>query len=109
MVKTRISKGRRIYTKRSQPIKLDKIPGVSRERPLEYLTDEKNVSLAVMECLQNNDPEGVMEVIGTYIEALNKSELRKKSHLSKSTMYNFLRHKNPTVKTLAKIMHSCVS
>lgn len=34
-----------------------------------------------------------------------KAALQKQSKLPKSTMYSALKHGNPTIKTLAKIMH----
>ena len=60
----------------------------------------------MLECLQNNDPEGAMEMIAIYLDALNKAKLRKQTHLAKSTMYSALKHRNPTIKTLAKIMYA---
>lgn len=84
---------------------LDKVPGLRKANPLKELTDEKKISMAVFECLRNNDPEGVMEMIALYLEAVNKAKLRRRTKLSKSTMYSALKHRNPTVKTLAKIMY----
>lgn len=46
-----------------------------------------------------------MEMIVIYLEALNKSKLRNETQLPKSTMYSALKHGNPTIKTLAKIMY----
>lgn len=85
---------------------LDKIPGVSREKPSEYLTDPNKMALAFIDCLQNNDPEGAMEMIEIYLKAVDKSKLRKETKLHKSTMHSALKHRNPTIKTLAKIMYS---
>ncbi len=59
---------------------------------------------AILECLKNNDPEGVMEVISIYLDTLNRVKTAEKANLSRSTIYHSLRHKNPTIKTLAKIM-----
>ncbi len=75
-------------------------------KPLKYLTDQKNIGKAILECLQNNDPEGVMEVVSIYLEALNKSKLREAGEIPKSTFYHSLKHKNPTLKTLAKLVSS---
>lgn len=83
---------------------LGKIPGLTKANPLKELLDPQQTALAILECLQNNDPEGVMEIIGIYLNALNKASLRKQTDLSKSTMYSALKHRNPTIKTLAKIM-----
>ena len=48
----------------------------------------------------------VLPQITIYLDALNKTRLRQKTKLSKSTMYSALKHRNPTIKTLAKIMHA---
>ncbi len=56
--------------------------------------------------LCTNDPDGAMEMVGIYLEALNKAKLRAHVGLHKSTMYSALKHRNPTIKTLAKIMYS---
>ncbi len=91
---------------RSSRLNLDKIKGLSRVRPLKQLIDTQQTALAMLECLQNNDPDGVMEMISIYLEALNKAKLQKEADLPKSTMYSALKHRNPTIKTLAKIMYS---
>jgi len=105
MGKIKISKKRQRFLSRSKKLDLDKIPGLTRSQPLKELTDKKKTALAILECLQNNDPEGAMEMIVIYLDALNKAKLRKQTDLSKSTMYSALKHGNPTIKTLAKIMY----
>jgi DNA-binding phage protein len=80
------------------------LKGIKKSNPLKELTDPDQTAMAVFECLLNNDPEGAMEMIEIYLEALNKARLRKKTNLPKSTMYSALKHRNPTIKTLAKIM-----
>ena len=87
---------------------LAKVKGLKKSNPFEELSDSNQTAMAVFECLLNNDPEGAMEMIEIYLEACNKSKLRKKVNLRKSTMYSALKHRNPTIKTLAKIVHSSV-
>lgn len=74
--------------------------------PTTELRDENFIGKAILECLINNDPEGVMEVIGIYLGALEKNQLVKNAHVPKSTLYHSLKSKNPTIKTLAKIVHA---
>lgn len=105
MAKTRISKRRQRSLEKLEKIDPDKIKKLSKVDPLKELSDPQQTALAILECLQNNDPEGVMEMIAIYLDAVNKTRLRKKTKLPKSTMYSALKHRNPTVKTLAKIMH----
>ena len=74
--------------------------------PLKELTDEYFIGQAILECLKNNDPEGVMEVIETYLGALEKIQFVEKSQVPRSTLYHSLKSKNPTIKTLAKLVHA---
>jgi len=94
--------------KRKVDLHLDDFEGAKAHDPLAYLTSIDNIGKAIVECLENNDPEGVMEVIATYLEAVNKTKLSKDHALHRQTLYSVLRHKNPTIKTLAKLMHSYV-
>lgn len=76
--------------------------------PLETLTNEKLVAQAFWECLRDNDPEGAAEIIAMHINALNKSRLAKEEEIPRSTIYHSLRNKNPTLKTVAKLIHCCL-
>lgn len=82
------------------------LEGLEEERPHEWLIDQRNIGNVIMECLIENDPEGVVEAIGIYLKALNKEKFRRKAAIGKSTYYNLMKSKNPTIKTLAKIVHS---
>jgi len=106
MGKTGIFKRRKpLLQKPKTNLRLQDFDKLSVAKPDEFLTNPENIALAVFECLTNNDSVGAMEMIETYLEAVNKSKLRKKSSLAKSTMYSALKHRNPTIRTLAKIMH----
>ena len=79
-------------------------PSLREVDPLKELIDPDFTARGILECLMNNDPKGVMEIVESYLSALNKYELQRKSKLPRSTTYSALKHKNPTIKTLAKIM-----
>lgn len=106
MGKPKTSKKHQTYLESLSKVDLNKVPGIRKAKPLKDLTDENQISLAVFECLLNNDPEGAMEMIQIYLEAMNKAKMRRKTKLPKSTMYSALKHRNPTIKTLAKIMYA---
>jgi DNA-binding phage protein len=74
--------------------------------PIKEMTDENFIVKAILECLRNNDPEGVMEVIQMYLAALEKTQFVQKALVPKSTLYHSLKSKNPTIKTLAKLVHA---
>ncbi len=71
--------------------------------PDKYLNTDF-IGSAIMECLKNNDPEGVVELLMIYLDECNKVNFFKKADVSRSTMYQAFKHKNPTVKTLAKVV-----
>jgi len=106
MVKTKTSKKRQTSSKNWEKTDLDQLPGLKKANPLKDLVNPQKTALAILECLENNDPEGAMEMISIYLYAINKAKLRKETKLPKSTMYSALKHRNPTIKTLAKIMYS---
>ena len=85
---------------------LDTFKGLKRSDPLKDLSNPDKTAMAVFECLLNNDPDGAMEMIEIYLEALNKAKLIRQTKLAKSTLYSALKHRNPTIRTLAKIMYT---
>lgn len=109
MGKTRTSARRRHSTKSIRHKKVLRVlksdMGIERYDPTEALLDEKRVGRAIWECLKSGDSEGVIEVIQIHLEAYNKAQLAKEAHLPKTTLYHSLRSKNPTIKTLAKLVH----
>ncbi|CDK30197.1 DNA-binding protein [Candidatus Babela massiliensis] len=74
----------------------------------EIVLQEGFLGKAIAECLINNDPEGVLEVISIFIDLLNKSQLAKDAGMNRSSLYRALKG-NPTIKTVAKVLHSAVS
>lgn len=92
---------------KTQIFRLKKNAKVIPYSPTKELLDEKFIALAVWECLKNNDPEGVIEIIEAHLHVVNKSKAAGETHLPRSSMYNALKAKNPTVKTLAKLVNCC--
>ena len=90
-----------------KPLKLKKDASLIEYSPTKELLDEEFIALAIWECLKNNDPEGVVEVIQAHLSAVNKARAAKEVLLPRSSMYNALKGKNPTVKTLAKLVNCC--
>ncbi|MCB1113851.1 MAG: helix-turn-helix domain-containing protein [Chlamydiia bacterium] len=85
-------------------IKLKKQP---REyNPAKDLLDEELIARAVWECLKDNDPDGVIEIIEAHLSAKNKSQLAKDCDISRNTLYHVFKNKNPTLNTLAKLVHA---
>lgn len=74
--------------------------------PMKNLLDTKKMGAAVMECLIENDTEGALEIIEIYLDAVNRTQFLKEAKIPRSTAYNFFKKRNPTIKTLAKIMYA---
>lgn len=103
--------GRRKKSSKNTPKKTYRLKrGVllSVHNPAKILTNEKQVAQAFWECLRDNDPEGAAEIIAIHLSALNKSRLAKEEEIPRSTIYHSLRNKNPTLKTVAKLIHCCL-
>ena len=94
--------------KNTKLIKIKKNVGIVEYSPTEKLLDENLISRAIWECLKDNDPQGIMEIIEAHIAALNKAHLAKKANIARSTLYQGLKAKNPTIATLAKLINAFV-
>lgn len=107
MDKTKISRKRKISSsnmlKKDDSLKIKRGVKVKKSDPDKYLSKDF-IGSAIMECLLNNDPEGVIELLQIYLDELNKVKFLEEADISRSTAYQFLRHKNPTIKTLAKVI-----
>lgn len=88
-------------------LKLKKGAKVRESSATERLLDETFIAQAIWECLKNNDPEGVVEIIETHLEVVNKVKAAQKTDLSRATMYHAFKGKNPTIKTVAKLVNCC--
>lgn len=105
MAKAKISLKQKKYSENYKKIKIRRSL-ISAFSPTDELMDENFLGRAIIECLKDNDPEGVIEIISTYLETANKLQSAQHVSLSRSTMYHSLKGKNPTLKTLAKLMHA---
>ena len=77
---------------------------VTPHNPIKALLNEELIRNAIWECLQKNDTDGVMEVLAAYLEALEMDARRRDAVMPRSTFYHSLKAKNPTLKTLAKLV-----
>lgn len=74
--------------------------------PMKDLLDEQLISNAIWECLKDNDPDGVIEILEIHLRAKNKSKLARDHDLPRTTFYHAFKSKNPTLHTLAKLVHA---
>lgn len=86
-------------------LKLKKDAIIKIHRPEKTFKDLDKVGAALLECLIENDTEAFIEILDGYLQ-VNKSRVAKKTNMSRSTIQQALsREGNPTLKTLAKIVH----
>jgi DNA-binding phage protein len=105
MVKAKIPQKQKKSSENIQPIKIKPDISVQPFSATQELLDENFIGKAIVECLKNNDPDGVIEVLKMYLNTLNTVESVKKANLARSTFYHSLKSKNPTIKTLAKLVY----
>jgi DNA-binding phage protein len=106
MARRRISIRRKKFTESGSKIKFKNQP--CEYNPNKDLLDEELIARAVWECLKENDPEGVIEILEAHISAKNKSLLVKEHDLPRTTLYHAFKSKNPTLHTLAKLVHAAI-
>lgn len=86
---------------------MNKLKKKAREYdPTKDLLDEQLIAKAIWECLKDNDPNGVIEVLEAHLSAKNKTKLSKEHDLPRTTIYHAFKSKNPTLHTLAKLVHA---
>lgn len=104
MVKRKISTKPKKFTMSGSMTKFKKKP--KEYNPSKVLLDEETIAQAVWECLKENDPDGVIEILEAHIRAKNKSQFTKENNIPRTTLYHAFKSKNPTLQTLAKLVHA---
>lgn len=87
-------------------LKLKSWKGIRIHHPEKTLMNEKLVSEGILQCLKENDTEALMEILEGYLSVLNRTKFSRESKVPRRTLYHALRKRNPTIKTLAKIVHA---
>lgn len=95
-----------IEQEKSSPrrLRLKNRDGIRVHHPEKTFMNEKLVSEGILECLKENDTEALMEIIEGYLSVLNRAKFSRESKVPRRTLYHALRKRNPTIKTLAKIV-----
>lgn len=106
MAKAKISQKQKKFVGATKKWDRSKLSACRQWSPTDEILDPNNLALAVAECLLNNDPDGVVEIIRIYLETVNIIKFAKNAHIPKSTLYHSLKEGNPTIKTLAKLIHA---
>lgn len=73
--------------------------------PEKSFSNSSKVGAALLQCLIDNDTETYIEILESYLR-MNKLQVARKAKISRSTVQlAFSKSGNPTLKTLAKIVH----
>jgi len=77
--------------------------------PSTFFKNHARVAEALLQSLEKNDPTAFLEILNTYIY-VNRTRVAKEAGLSRTTVQNALSSKgNPTISTIAKIVHKAVA
>lgn len=88
-----------------QETKIKNKKNISFLEPEKIFLDQQKVGAALLECLIENDTEAFIEILDSYLR-VNRLQVAKSTRLARSTIQQaFSKSGNPTLKTLAKIVH----
>lgn len=107
MIKKKISKKRELSFKNIPITKVNElaIKELKEVRPEEFFKDHEKIGAALLQCLLENDTESFIEILDEYLH-VNRSQVAKNAKLGRSTVQEvFSKKGNPTLKTIAKIVH----
>ncbi len=105
MLKKKTSKKPEFSFKNMQETKIANKKNISTFNAEESFSDASRVGAALLQCLIDNDTETYIEILESYLR-INKLQVAKKAKVSRSTVQLvFSKSGNPTLKTLAKIVH----
>lgn len=72
---------------------------------IESLLIDDIIAKILWDCLRKNDSKGFMEIIAARCKAIITAT-QDKTNIKLPALYHAINYKNPTVKTLAKMVHS---
>ncbi len=90
-------------------IKSKKKSASSAHSPGSFFRSHEKVAAALLQSLEENDAEAFLEILDAYLK-VNRTKVAKEANLSRTTVQNALSKKgNPTIRTIAKIVHQAVA
>jgi hypothetical protein len=103
MVKTKTSLKPRKSSKnisQNKPKKLKPIP----YSPTKEILEGSLIGDAILECLKNNDPEGVVEMLSIYFNTVKRVTSAKKPATSPARIHQVLKKEGVVIKALAQLI-----
>lgn len=108
MLKRKRSKKRGFSLEDMPTLKMNKRANLEKHSPDHFFRDFDKVGTALLQSLIENDTEAFIEILDTYLQ-VNRARVAKKGKISRSTVQQALSKKgNPTLRTIAKIVHESV-
>jgi probable addiction module antidote protein len=78
-------------------------------RPQAFFKSHKKVAEALLQSLEDNDAGAFLEILDAYLQ-VNRTQVAHETLLSRTTVQKALsKTGNPTIRTIAKIVHQAVA
>ena len=91
-----------------QPVKISSESKLHSSKASDVFKNKKEVAQALLDCLIENDTETYMEILDAYL-CVNRTQIAQRTDLTRATITQaFSKKGNPTLKTIAKIVHEAV-
>ncbi len=86
-----------------------KTPHLLKHNPKDFFRSHEKVASALLTCLEEGDPSTFLEILNVYLSA-NRTKVSRETKLSRTTVQKALsKDGNPTIATIAKIVHRSVA
>lgn len=109
MTKKKILKKRKLCLDDMPIIKSKKNSKLRDHNPDAFFKRHEKVAEALLQSLEENDSAAFLEILNAYLY-VNRTKIAKDAGLSRTTVQNALSSKgNPTIRTIAKIVHQAVA
>ena len=108
MLKRKKSKKRGFSLDDMPTLKVNKKAKLEKHDSEGFFKDFDKVGTALLESLVQNDTEAFIEILDAYLK-VNRARVARRSKMSRSAVQHALSRKgNPTLKTIARIVHDSV-
>ena len=108
MLKRKKSKKRGFSLNDMPILKTTKKESLQIHKPDRFFKDFDKVGAALLESLIENDTEAFIEILDAYLK-VNRTQIAKRTKMSRSTVQHaFSKKGNPTLRTIARIVHASV-
>lgn len=91
------------------PILKNKDKASTKHKPSDFFKEHDKVAQALLQSLEDNDAGAFLEILDAYLK-VNRTKIARETNLSRTTVQQAFSSKgNPTIRTIAKIVHQSVA